>query len=55
MDDIVRGDKEELLLCPIQALREYLSQTEHFCPGIEGLFVSTGRVKKRVSLNAISI
>ena len=54
LDDSVRDDREELLLCPISALRKYLSRTEQYRPGIEGLFVSTGRSKKRVSHNTIS-
>ena len=54
LDDFVGDDRDELLLCPIRALRKYLSWTEQYYPGIEGLFISTGRHKKRVSRNAIS-
>ena len=50
LDDFVGGDRDELL-CPICALRKYLSWTEHFRPGIESLFVSTGHIKKRVLRN----
>ena len=41
LDDFVGDDRDELLLCPIHALRKYR-------PGMEGLFVSAGRRKKRV-------
>ena len=54
LDDFVGGDRDKLLLCPIWALWKYLSQTEQYRPGIEGLFVSTGQCKKRVFLNTIS-
>ena len=47
-------DRDELLLCPIQALRRYFLRTEQYRLGIEGLLVSTGCVKKRVSHNTIS-
>ena len=46
-------DRDELLLCPVRAFRKYLSQMKQFCPGIEILFVATGRVKERVSLNMV--
>ena len=51
--DYIGGDRDELL-CPIRALRKYLSRAEPFRPGIEGLFVSMDLVKKRVSRNTIS-
>ena len=54
IDDFVDGDRDELLLCPIRALHKYLSRTEQYCSGIEGLFASTGRHKKQVSCNTIS-
>ena len=47
LDDFVDGDRDELLLCPIRALRKYLSWKKQYCPGIESLFVSTGVRKKR--------
>ena len=53
LDDFIGDDRDKLLLCPIQALRKYLLRTEQYCPGIKGLFVSTGRVKKRDSRNMI--
>ena len=55
LDDFVEDDNDELLLCPTRALQKYLSRTEQYRPGIEGFFVSTGRWKKRVSRNTISI
>ena len=54
LDNFVGGDWDELLLCPIKALRKYLTRTEQYRPGIEGLFISTGRRKKWVSCNTIS-
>ena len=51
LDDFTGDD---LLLSSIRALRKYLSRTEQFRSGIEGLFVSAGHVKKRVSCNTIS-
>ena len=54
VDDFVRDDKDELLLCPIRSLCGYLSRTEQYRPGIEWLFISTGRCKRRVSHNTIS-
>ena len=42
LDDFVDGDRDELLFCPIKALRKYLSRIEQYRPEIEGLFVSTG-------------
>ena len=40
LDDFVGDDQDELPLRPILALRKYLSRTEQFCSGIEGLFIS---------------
>ena len=54
LNDFVGDDRAELLMCPIGALWRYLSQTEQYHPGIEGLFISTGWRKKRVSRNTIS-
>ena len=53
-DDSVDGDQDELLLCPIRALCKYLSRTKQYRPEIEGLLISTGMRKKRVSNNIIS-
>ena len=54
LDDFVGDDRDELLLCFICALLKYLSRMEQYHPGIEGLFVSTGRRKRRVSHYMIS-
>ena len=54
LDDFIGNDWDKLLLCRSRALRKYILQTEQFRPGIEGLFVSTGHVKKRISRNTIS-
>ena len=54
LDDFVGGDLGELLLCHIRALCKYLTWTEQYRPGIEGLFISTGMCKKRLSWNTIS-
>ena len=54
VDDFVEDDRDELLMCTICALQRYLSKTEQHCPGIEGLFISTGWRKKRDSCNTIS-
>ena len=54
LDYFVGDDKAELLMCPIRALRRYLSRKEQYRPGIEGLFISTRRRKKRVPHNTIS-
>ena len=54
LDDFVDNDRNELLLSPIRALEKFLSRMEQYCPGIEGLFMSTGVRKKRVSRNTIS-
>ena len=49
LDDFVDGDREEILLCPIGALRRYLVRMEQYHPVISGYFVFTSRRKKRVS------
>ena len=54
LDDFVGDDRDELLMCPIRALRRYLSRMEQYRPGIEGLFISTGRREMRVSRSTIS-
>ena len=51
--DFVGGDGDELLLCPIRALRKYLSCTEQYRAEVSNSFVSTKR-EKRVSQNTIS-
>ena len=54
LDDFVDGDRDELLLCPISALRKSVSRTEQDRPGIEGFFISMGMRKKQVSRNTFS-
>ena len=54
LDDFIGDDRDELLLCPIRVLPKYLSRTEQYRTGIEGLFVSAGCRKKRMSHNMIS-
>ena len=53
LDDFVGDYRDELLLCLIRSLWKYLSRMEQCRPGIEGLFISTGRRKERVSRNKI--
>ena len=54
LDGFVGDDRDELLMRLLHALQRYLSRTEQYRPGIEGLFISTGRRKRRVSRNTIS-
>ena len=54
LDDFVDGDRDEHLLCPIRVPYKYLSQMEQYRPGIEGLFIATGMLRKRVSRSTIS-
>ena len=42
------------LLCPVRAMKKYLSRTEQFRPHVRHLFVSLCRNKKKVSRNTIS-
>ena len=53
LDDFIGGVGDQLLLCPIRPLCKYLTWTEQYHPGIEGLFVLTGRHKKWVSQSTI--
>ena len=54
LDDFVDGDRDELLQCPIGALRIYLVGMEQYHPDISGYFVSMSLRKERVSRNTIS-
>ena len=54
LGDFVGFDADELLLCPVRALRHYLKRTQRLRPGLRRLFTSTGREKKEVSKNTIS-
>ena len=47
------GDRDKILLCPIIALRKYLSRTEQYCSACVDLFVSATKKKKWVSQNTI--
>ena len=41
--DFVDGDGDELLLCPVRALRKYFCQREHYYFGISNPFFSMTR------------
>ena len=49
LDDFVGGDQGEFLLFPVEAFSKYLTWMERYRPSIEGLFISTGSCKKRMS------
>ena len=53
--DLLDEDRDEMLLCPIRALKRYLSGTEQFRLECPSLFVSKTKTKKRVSQNVISV
>ena len=36
LDDFMGGNRDELHLCPVRALKRYLARTEQFCSGISG-------------------
>ena len=40
LDDFVDGDRDELLLCPMRALKKYPSWMEQYLPDISNQFVS---------------
>ena len=42
------------LLCPVRAVKYYLTCTAQHCPRCEHLFVTSGRTKKEISKNTIS-
>ncbi|MGL5405356.1 MAG: hypothetical protein ACRDAX_00930, partial [Propionibacteriaceae bacterium] len=52
--DFTDNDADEMLLCPVRALRRYLKRTRHLRPECRRLFVSTGVTKKEVSKNTLS-
>ena len=52
--DFTDGDQDEMLLCPVRAVREYLKRTRMFRPELPRLFLSTGLRRKMVSKNSIS-
>ena len=49
LDGFVGGDRDELELCPIGALRKYLFWTEQYCLVISNLFASMTVRKKQMS------
>ena len=55
LKDFTGDDPEEMLLCPVRAMRLYLKRTRSLRSSEQGrLFLSTGRSKKVVSKNTIS-
>ena len=52
--DFVRDLPEELLLCPVCALRHYLSRTASLSPHPRSLFVSPRSPSRPLSKNALS-
>ena len=54
LDDFVVGLDEELLLCPVRSLREYLKQTSSFVDCSRRLFVSPRSPSHAMSKNGIS-
>ena len=54
LSDFVGNLPEELLLCPVRALRIYLSRTENLKPHPRSLFVSPKITYKSISKNAVS-
>ena len=56
LSDFVGGDRDEMLLCPVRCLREYIRRMEPLRPRSSSrLFLTTGRTKKEVSKNSISL
>ena len=53
LDDLVDGERDELLLYSPRAQTKYLSWMEQHCPNISNLFVSTTKRKKWVAWNTI--
>ena len=45
------GNQDEMFLCPIRALKKYLSGTELCCPAWLNLFVLVSKMKKWVFQN----
>ena len=52
--DFSGGEQDEMLLCPVRAVRQYLRRTRSFRPEFPRLFLSTGLRRKMVSRNTIS-
>ena len=54
LSDFTAGLQEELLLCPVRALRIYLDRSASFSPLPRHLFISPRRPSRALSKNAIS-
>ena len=54
LSDFAVGLEEDLLLCPVCALRIYLQMTDSFSPCLRRLFVSPRRPSHSLSKNAVS-
>ena len=54
LDSFVGDLPDELLLCPVRALRAYLSRTSSFTPRPRTLFVSPQSTSRSLSKNALS-
>ena len=52
LQDLADGDRE-MLLCPVRAVKWYISRTDQYFPASSNLFISNGRVKKYASKNII--
>ena len=50
----LRGSPSGRLLCPVRAVKYYLSRTAQHCPRCERLFVASGRTKKEIFKNTLS-
>ena len=53
LDDFVVGLEEELLLCPVLSLNEYLKRTSSFVDRLRRLFVSPRSPSRAMSKNGI--
>ena len=52
--DFVDDDRDRMLLCPIRALKKYVSRTELLRPACSWLFVLATKTKRQMSSNTIS-
>ena len=55
LSDFAAGLEEDLLLCPVRALRIYLQRTDSFSPRPRRLFVFPRRPSHSLSKNAVSL
>ena len=55
LSDFVAGLDDDLLLCPVRALRIYLDRTRPLAPLRHWLFVSPRRPSRAMSKNAVSL